>query len=177
MVLLSVSAVVGVAVGLAIAFGGAPSYQATATVLLTEPGVADPGSAGLDNQQKLQLLTHTYVEVVTSESFVDDSLAGSDPNVDELAVAATAIKSTAAVEIVVSAPTRQRAADAATALVSELQDASSDLLGDAATSVDVLAIDSTEPERVSTQPVFVVLASLVAALVIAGMFALLLETQ
>lgn len=177
MLLVSLGALVGVLIGLAIAFSGSTSYRSTGTVLLSDPGVVEPGSSGLDNQQKLNLLAFTYVEVVTLDSFVDKALRGVDPDPAELAVAATTVKNTPTIEVGVSAPDPERAVDAARALVSSLQDAPADVVGASASSVDVLAIDLTAAQRVSTDRTFVVVAGLVAGLVIAGMFALLLETQ
>lgn len=177
MVLLSVSALVGVAIGVAIAFSGSPTHRATATVLLTEPAVTEPGTAGLDSQQKLTLLTHTYVEVATSKSFVEDAIEGTGLAAGDLSVAAEAVKSTPALELSVSAADGDRAETAVSALVDELQRSPTEVLGPVAEVVDVLVIERTDAERESSNPVFVVVTALVAALVIAGTFALLLETQ
>jgi uncharacterized protein involved in exopolysaccharide biosynthesis len=176
-VLLALGALVGVTIGLAIAFSGATRYGVTSTVLLSEPGVVESGSSGLDSQQKLNLLAFTYVEVLTSDSFVLDAIDDADVEFADLSVEATAIKNTSAVDMEVTAAEPEQASGATLAILRAVQDPAVDVFGASAAALDVLVVDVSDAKRVSTDRVFVVVASLVGGLVIAGMFALLLETQ
>lgn len=172
--LLSAGALAGIALGLAVALTGSTAYRASATLLVTDS--VGPTSDPFESQQRLNVLAFTYAEVITSDEFLRGALASSDPD-GEATVTAEVVKNTPVIDVGVSAPSAEVATEGATELVASLTKGSVDVLAGSTASAEVRAISLSEGRRESSNALFILLATFVAGLLIAGMFALLVETQ
>jgi len=176
--LISIATLVALLLGLVITSIVPVRYQASGSILLTEPVTLAPGSEALATQEKLNLLVATYAQVVTSSSFLDRALVDANlPTTPAVSVSATNPIYASVIDITVTAPTPARAVAVTAALDSELVSATTaaqtgEPAGD---RIDVQPLQTPTAHRSSLSTTYLLTIALVIGLVLSITLALLLE--